>query len=115
MAKVRTKLFTYVTKNDGRTYPIYQVDAGTWVEAKLRLESAGPVAVGTDNDLGPTVSGRGWLLAPGETLTITLDPASKLYIVAESVSRVGVVIQSFAWVEEITRLMGGVAVPVIRP
>lgn len=91
---------TYLTKNDGVTYLLYQADR-RWSKVTLILESTGPVAVGDKSNLGSVTSGQGILLQTNVPRTFTIGKGSQLYIAATAVSRVNIAIEPFAWQEQI--------------
>jgi len=87
-ATQHTEMYTYFTKPSIRSSLIYSADQ--WVTVRLTLETAGPVAVGTLQEIGPVLSGKGTLLPTGEEREIQLAKGDRLYEVASSVNRVTV-------------------------
>lgn len=95
-----TDIFTYFTKPTGLSELLYSAES--WINISLVLETAGPVAVSTRQDVTPVLSGKGILLAPdGEPTRFVLPRGDRLYIAAEAVNRVKVVIEPFPWIEQI--------------
>lgn len=99
-----TEIFTYFTIA-GETKQLYA--ASRWTFVRLMLENAGPVSIGTKAQLTPVLSGRGILLVTDEWVEFTLAPGNRLYIAADSLQRVKVVLEPFAWQEQILAAMGG--------
>lgn len=93
-----TEIFTYFTKVGG-THRL--VSATKWTRARLFLETAGPVAVSTKGDLVPVLSGKGILLPPGQEIEFVLPRGDRLYIAADAVNRVKVIIEPIAFGEQI--------------
>jgi len=96
----KTDLYTMFTTAIGETREFYS--AQSWVKITLRLETAGPVAVSTREQLLPVLSGLGTLLSD-EDLVFVLSKGNRLYYAAEAVNRIRVVIEPIAYGTEITR------------
>jgi len=94
----QTLLYTIFTKA-GPTVQVYA--ASTWVNVRLRLDTAGPVAVGTKQELTPVLSGAGLLLPVGQWVKFSLYKGTKLWMAAESVNRVEAVIEPVPWQEQL--------------
>lgn len=92
--------FSYFTKADGVEYQLYTGDR-PWVQVKLLLETAGPVAVATKQKFTPVLSGAGRLLPTGGEVAFTLPKGKVLWIASTSINRVSVTIEPFAWLEQI--------------
>lgn len=86
----KTRMFTYFTIA-GETKLLYSAE--TWVRANLFLEDAGPVSVGTDQNLAPVLSGKGILLPTNIERGFYLSKGDRIFILAEAVNRVQVVIE----------------------
>lgn len=102
--QAKSSIFTYFTV-PGPTLELFA--APKWITVKLLLETAGPVAVSTKQQIGPTLSGKGQLLPTGQQLEFTLYKGDRLYIVCEAVNRVAVTIESIPWLEQILLTMRG--------
>jgi hypothetical protein len=102
-AEVRTYVQTYFTKI-GETQILYNGDR-QWAKITLTLETAGPVAVGTAQKIGPALSGKGILLTTDEPITITVAKGTRLYVVSTSVNRVKMFVEALPWLEQITGLL----------
>lgn len=102
-----SKYFTYITKNDGVTYVLYNGDR-RWTKITLTLESSGPVSVGDASNLGAVTSATGVLLQTNQPLVFTVGKGTKLYIAATAVSRVKVFIEPIPWMEQIAAFTAGV-------
>jgi hypothetical protein len=107
-AQTRSQIDTYFTRIGG-TNEIYGGDR-QWALITLVLENAGPVAVGTDQDLTPVLSGKGQLLQTGEPLHFTIAKGQKLYVAATSINRIKRTIGPVPWLEQITGLLRAMGV-----
>ena len=98
-----TEIGTYFTKADGQTYEMYPVQG--WMRIKLRLETAGPVVVGTEQHLGPILAGHGELLPTGAWVDFYLDFGSRLYVASSTVNRIGFIREQipYAGISDITK------------
>lgn len=76
--------------------------AEEWVVIRLRLETAGPVAVSTREQVAPVLGGQGILLSP-EEVEFTLPKGDRLFYTAAAVNRVRVIIEPVPWLERILR------------
>lgn len=95
--------YTYLTRA-GREQVLYTGDQ-EWANITLLLETAGPVAVSTSANLRPVLSGKGILLPTGQPMPFTVSRGNRLYIAAEGINRVKVVIEQPAYGAEI---LGGI-------
>lgn len=106
-AESRSRSDTYFTKADGKTYDLYTGER-QWARVTLTLETAGPVAVGMDANLGAPTSGTGVLLQTGVPKTFNIAKGTRLYIASSSVNRVSRDIEAVPWLEQIfAALLGG--------
>lgn len=99
---MHTDIFTYFTVPaiTNRSELLYSAEE--WVRIELVLETAGPVAVSTRQSVTPVLSGKGVLLEPdGEPLKFIMPRGDRLFIAAESVNRVKVIIEPIPWLEQI--------------
>lgn len=103
----KTTASTYITRTpppgatlSNPTALLYSADR-LWATVTLTLETAGPVAVGESADLTPLLSGKGVLLDTGVPMKITLARGTKLYIAADAVNRVKVIVEPLPWLEQI--------------
>ena len=94
-----TDIYTLITEIGG-TNLLYSSES--WVTVRLILETAGPVAVSTRQELTPTLSGRGILLITDEPITFTLPRGDRLYYTADSVNRVRIIIEPVPWLGQIS-------------
>jgi len=102
-AETRSFIDTYFTKQ-GETQIIYNGDR-QWARVTLTLETAGPVSVGTSQNIGPALSGKGQLLITNVPTTFTIAKASRLYVVATGVNRIKRTVEPVPWLEQITGLI----------
>jgi hypothetical protein len=99
-----TRTSTFITEAGAAAAIVYQASTA-WSKVKLRLETAGPVAVSTTQQFLPVTSGKGILLPPGEWVELELAQGNNLYIASTTVNRVIVVVQPISWAEQI---LGGI-------
>jgi hypothetical protein len=97
---MNTDIYTYFTNATGLSELLYSAEG--WVRVGVRLETAGPVVVGTRDSVTPVLSGKGILLpSSGDTVTFTLPKGNRLFIAAESINRVKFVVEPIPWLEQI--------------
>ena len=96
-AGLKTDVYTFFTKSSGTTLLL---SLPNWSLVTLRLESAGPVAVGTIESLTP-VGTKGRLLPVNEDIKIVMVPLTRLFIAADSLQRVAVQVEPYPWLFEI--------------
>ncbi len=95
-----TETFTYFTRPADGSKDFHA--ANRWERVELQLETAGPVAVSTRQEIEPVLSGKGILLPPdGEPIEFILSKGDRLFIAAESINRVKVIIEPIPWLEQI--------------
>lgn len=85
----KTRMYTYFTEA-GETKLLYSAE--TWVKARLILEDAGPVAIGTDQNITPVLSGKGIVLPTGVEVEFYISRGDRIFIAAEAVNRVRFII-----------------------
>ena len=98
-----TDIYTYFTRpTTGKSELLYSAEE--WVRIWLSLETAGPVAVSTRQEIVPVLSGLGILLddRPREFL---LPKGDRLYIAAESVNRVKFQVEVIPYLQKILMQM----------
>ncbi len=100
---METQLQTYFTNRIGTSEEIY--NAEDWVRITLRLQTAGPVAVSTREQIVPVLSGLGILLPIDDFITFILPAGSRLFIAAEATNRVAVQIEPVPWLQQILHAM----------
>lgn len=103
----KTDLLTYITRV-GVTDTLYD-GSRLWAKVTLVLETAGPVAVGTKQNLFPVLGGAGILLDTDVPQELTISKGNQLFIAANAVSRVKVKIESLPWLEQIAGTVSVVA------
>lgn len=98
-------LFT-VAQPFGQTHKLF--DARQWMRVKLRLETAGPVTVGTNAHLETAIgSGAGSSLGVDE-LVIVLKKGDTLYYIANATNRVRIIREPIPWQEQLLIRVGSV-------
>ncbi len=110
-----TEIYTYFTIPDGLSKLIYSSES--WVKARFTLETAGPVAVSTRQDLGPLLSGKGRLLPPDVEYKFIVPKGDRIFIIAEAINRVAFTIEPIPWLQTIAleiRAVGRVIVSSLR-
>lgn len=95
----RTDVSTYFTEASSESKLLYTAE--NWVVVKLTLETAGPVAVGTNADVAPVLSGKGRLLDTGVEYSISVARGTSLYIAAEAINRVSFTVEPIPWAEQL--------------
>jgi hypothetical protein len=94
----RTEIYTYFTK-PGPTRLLYTAE--DWIEVILELQTAGPVAFSTRQEITPVLSGKGILLTTDIPRKVTLEKGDRIFIAAEAVNRVSFITQPFGFLQEI--------------
>lgn len=95
----RTEIYSYFTKPTTDAVLLYSAE--NWVRVKLELKTAGPVAVGTAQQIAPVLSGKGILLGTNESYEANLARGTRLFIISSSINRVSVTIEPVPWLEQI--------------
>lgn len=103
----QTEIYTYFTKA-GETKMLYA--APKWVNIRLTLETAGPVAVSNKAQVTPVLAGKGILLPTGEEVKFTVGKGTRIFIAAEAVNRVKVIIEPIPYLEEILTALAALGV-----
>ncbi len=101
----RADIRTYFTRADGVTRLLYS--ANEQIRVRLSLENAGPVSIGTDEDLSPVLGGTGAQLTTDKEERFILSKGDRLFIIAETINRVKVIIEPIPYTPEILALMKG--------
>ena len=106
-AELTTEVTTYFARPpvDGQLPVIYNGDR-KFAQIILTLETAGPVAVGTMQQLLPVLSGKGMLLETGVPLSFFIAKGTRLWVATTSINRVKRVIQPIPWLEQFAGLLG---------
>lgn len=94
-----TEIYTYFTRPNNKSNLFYTAEK--WIKVSLLLETGGPVAVSTRQDILPVLSGKGISLRTGEVRTWDLERGDRLYIASTSSNRVQVITQPIPWLESI--------------
>ena len=105
-AELTTEMYTFFARpvTDGRFVVLYNGDRQA-AEVILTLETAGPVAVATKQQLDPVLSGKGQQLETGVPLSFNISKGNRIYVAATSISRIKVTIQPVLWQEMIAGMM----------
>ena len=101
----RNDLYSYFTQVGG-TRLLYSAEE--WVRVTVRLATAGPVSVGTREDLVPVLSGKGVLLVPGglQEETFVVPKGQRVFIAAEAVHRVTFIVEPIPYLRQIIDVVG---------
>jgi hypothetical protein len=99
----RLEAYTHTTRPSG-THLLYEAER--WIRLRLMLETAGPVDVGTRDNISPVLSGKGLSLPTNVPLEFTMSKGDKLYIAATAINRVRVIVEPIAWGEQIANMIG---------
>lgn len=82
---MHSEIYTYFTFVGGSRL-LYSAES--WTKVRLRLETAGPVAVSTRQEITPVLSGKGILLPVGVIIDFNLPKGDRLFITAGAIHRV---------------------------
>jgi len=106
-AELHTEISTFFARpsTDGQLAVIYNGDR-QYAQVILTLETAGPVAVSTKQQVLPVLSGKGQLLETGVPLTFTLAKGNRLWVATSSLNRIKVTVQPLPWMEQFAGLLG---------
>jgi hypothetical protein len=106
-AELTTEISTYFAKppTDGQLPVIYNGDR-QYAQVILTLETAGPVAVSTKQQILPVLSGKGELLETGVPISFFLAKGNRLWVAATAINRIKVTIQPIPWLEQFAGLLG---------
>ena len=99
----RTEISTYFTKVGGN-HLLYQAES--WVRVRLMVETAGPVAIGSRDDVEPVLSGKGIRLPTDIEIPFSLAKGNRVFITATAVSRVRFIVEPIPWAEQIAIMIG---------
>ena len=102
----KTRMFTYFTEA-GETKLLYTAEG--WIKARLILENAGPVTVGTDQNITPVLSGKGRILPTGTEVEFYLSRGDRLFIAAEGVNRVSFTVDPVPFLGSIEAALDAIA------
>ena len=100
-----TRIYTFLTVPTEGTQLLIRSLPDEWLEIVLRLDTVGPVAIGTSQDILPSTSGKGMLLPANQETRVHLSPDATLFIAAETVNRVGVQINAIPAIEQLLSLI----------
>lgn len=101
-----TEISTYFTSRIGTSELLYSAE--DWVEITLRLETAGPVAVSTRQEIVPVLSGKGALLPVDDDFTFILPRGNRLYIAATAVNRVNFTVRPAPYINQALNLLDSI-------
>lgn len=97
-----TEIYTYFTQVGGNRL-LYSAES--WVRVRFFLETAGPVAISTRQNILPTLSGKGILLPIDVEVTFALPKGDRIFITSNTVNRVRFIIEPIPWQEQIALMM----------
>jgi len=105
-AELATEIYTFFARlpTDGQLATIYNGDR-QYAQVILTLETAGPVAVSTKQQILPVLSGKGQLLETGVPLSFVLAKGNRLYVATSSLNRIKVTVQPPPWLEQFAGLL----------
>lgn len=101
----RGDISTFFTQAGGETQ-LYQAES--WVYLNLLLLDAGPVAVGTRENIAPVLSGKGGLLVQNETFRFPVRAGQRVFITANTVGRVRVTVEPVPLGAQILKLLASI-------
>lgn len=90
----------YFTRAAAEPIQIYTGDRA-WAIVKLRLQTAGPVAVSTLQSMGSVTSGNNLLLTTNEEEEFVCPFGNSIWVLATAVNRIAMVVQPAPWLEQI--------------
>lgn len=99
----RTEISTYFTKVGGNNL-LYQAEG--WVRLRIMLETAGPVAIGSRDDVEPVLSGKGITLIRDVEISFPLAKGNRVFITSGAVNRVRMIVEPIPWAEQVTTMIG---------
>ena len=105
-AELNAEVYTYFARPaaDGTAAILYNGDR-QHAQVTLTLETAGPVIVGTKQQLYPVTSGKGARLETGVPTTFYISKTNRIWVATSSLNRVSVTVQPVPWLEQITGLL----------
>lgn len=106
-AENKIEISTILT-SAGPSVVLYNGDR-MWAKLTVTLETAGPVVVGQQSGIVPVLSGKGQLLQSGVPTILNVAKGNRIYIAANGVNRVKLVIEAYPFLETITGLLGALA------
>ena len=109
-AELTTEIYTFFARppTDGQLPVLYNGDR-QYAQVILTLETAGPVAVSTKQQILPTLSGKGQLLETGVPLSFFLAKGNRIWVSTTSLNRVKVTVQPVPWLEQFAGLLAIIA------
>jgi hypothetical protein len=99
----RADISTYFTKAGGESL-LYQAES--WVYLHVTLLDAGPVSVGTRDNIAPVLSGKGGLLITNEVFRFPVQKGARVIIASNTINRVRIVIEPIPFGGQILALIG---------
>lgn len=100
----QAQTYTFITTAGGQEQQLYTANV-EWSRVTLVLETAGPVAVAFTQGFTPVLSGKGTLLTTNLPYVADVPRGSRLWIAANTVERVKVLVHPLPWLEQI---LGGI-------
>lgn len=109
-AELTTEIYTYLARPpvDGQLPVLYNGDR-QYAQVILELETAGPVAVSTKQQILPVLSAKGALLQTGVPRAWFLAKGQRLWVAATAINRINVTIQPIPWLEQLAGMLAMVA------
>ena len=93
-----TEIYTYFTQVGGSRL-LYSSEG--WIRVRMKLETAGPVAIGTRQEITPVLSGRGILLDTDGEYETVLAKGDRLFMASETVNRVKFTVEPIPFLGQI--------------
>jgi hypothetical protein len=90
----------------GENTLLYQAES--WVYLNLTLIDAGPVSVGTRDNIAPVLSGKGGVLVQNEVFRFPVRKGQRVYMTANTVARVRLAIEAPPFGEQILSLLASI-------
>jgi len=111
-AELTTEVSTFFARPGADSQPvvIYNGDRQS-ARVILTLETAGPVIVGTKQQLYPITAGKGERLETNVPFAFSISKGNRLWVATTAISRIKVTIEPIPWAEQIvgllTAILGG--------
>jgi hypothetical protein len=106
-AELATEIYTFFARptTDGQLVVLYNGDR-QFARVTLTLETAGPCAISTKQQILPVLSGKGQLLETGVPLFWDLAKGNRLWVATTSLNRIKVTVGPYPYLEQITGMLG---------
>jgi hypothetical protein len=101
----RADYYNFLTKT-GSTQLLLSLPQ--WTKITMRLNTAGPVVVGTREQLDPVISGKGAPLVTDQEFEMLIGPNTRVYYFATGINSVTIKVEAIPWMLTIASLISDV-------